>query len=337
MISQQVEMEVPLPLPTKSTNPHSANGNAWKEFSRVAFFTKSIELYEIINRATSSTCSGGAAKGCKRSHNDGSSDGTDKDLGTVMCLDESLSQWKQGVPEHLRYESVESSNDEISKRQAVILHIRYEVPTLPVYVLSPANPHSFLQARLLLLRPSLSRFCLEPPAPFAHHDNLRRRVLHECTVLCVSTAQELISILDTHQQHDGTIGLLPAWWYRIYYAFSAATILVVAKLRPELFDAQAVLRSWEQALRVLGAHEKFGRSARRCVAVLEILSDKVFHVAGGVAAGAAGQVDQTAEAQADGYVDGAGEYTDLGIQGLDFDATNFNAFNADFWSLLNYD
>lgn len=193
---------------------------------------------------------------------------------------------------------------------------------------------SFLQARLLLLRPILFRFCLEAPPQPAPGDGLRQRVLRECTLLCVSTAQGLVSILSAYQTHDGTIGLLPAWWYRVYYVFSAATILVVAKLRPELFDAQAVTRSWDEALAVLSGHEKFGRSARRCVAVLEILSDKVLHIGGSMAAGGQ-QVNDGPEAQADQYMDEVGEYPEINLEGLDFDASEFNVFNTDVWGLLN--
>lgn len=172
----------------------------------------------------------------------------------------------------------------------------------------------------------LFRFCLEPAPQPTPRDGLRHRLLRECTLLCVATAQDLVSILSTHQKHDGSIGLLPAWWYRVYYVFSAATILVVAKLRPELFDAQAVTRSWDKAMAVLSGHEKFGRSARRCVAVLEILSDKVFHIAG------VQQGNEKAGSQGDEFMDGIG---DIDLEGLDFDAGDFNAFNADVWSLLN--
>lgn len=140
-------------------------------------------------------------------------------------------------------------------------------------------------------------------------------------------------MLSTHQRQDGTVGLLPAWWYRVYYAFSAATILVVAKLRQDLFEAQGVLRSWDKAMAVLSGHEKFGRSAGKCVAALEILSDKVIRIAGDMAGCQQGNVK--ADVQGDQYMDGIGEYPDIDLEGLDFDAGDLNAFNADVWSLLN--
>ena len=70
--------------------------------------------------------------------------------------------------------------------------------------------------------------------------------------------------------------------------------------------------------------------------MLEILSDKVFHVAG--AAAASGQlVSEVVEAQGGGgYMEEVGEYADVDLGGLDFDANDFNAFNAEVWSMLNY-
>lgn len=127
-----------------------------------------------------------------------------------------------------------------------------------------------------MLRPILGSFCLahsNEPSPFP--DPLETRVFRECALLCVSTAQEVISTLLKHQVSDGTVGLLPAWWYRVYYVYTAATVLIAAKLRPEVFPGAELSRSWSQAMSVLKTHEKFGPSARRCVAALHFLSAKM--------------------------------------------------------------
>ena len=99
IISAEAATEVPF--------PQSCNGLA--DFSRIAFFTKSIELYEIINRTTMAVYSAGASN---------------EDLASVIEIDEDLSAWKHGLPEHLQLESLEQTRDEIGKRQAVILRIR---------------------------------------------------------------------------------------------------------------------------------------------------------------------------------------------------------------------
>lgn len=86
---------------------------------------------------------------------------------------------------------------------------------------------------------------------------------------------------------------------------------------------------------VLGKHERFGRSARRCVAVLNILSDKVFQETGGKE-GSKGQGQGNGVNQAmDQFFDGVGEYPDLNLTGLNFDASDFTAFNVQAWGLVN--
>lgn len=142
----------------------------------------------------------------------------------------------------------------------------------------------FLHARILLLRPVLSRFCLSySPAEVEgfRGDTLQERVVEQAAQLCVSTAQTIVTVLIEHQAVDGTVGLLPAWWYRVYYVYSAATILIATRLRPEAFAATDVARSWTQAMAVLKSHEKFGNSVRRCVAALHILSAKMLQTVPG--------------------------------------------------------
>lgn len=134
---------------------------------------------------------------------------------------------------------------------------------------------------MLLLRPVLSRYCLSQSpseAPFSS-SSLQSRLVEQGALLCVSTAQAMIADLVQHQTNDGTIGLLPAWWYRVYYVYTAATVLIAARLRPEAFPVANLARSWAQAMAVLKAHESFRHSVRRCVAALHILSTKILQVA----------------------------------------------------------
>lgn len=121
MISQKLATGVPFPL---STNPNGVSGSTKNEFLRMAFFVKSVELYEIINRMTTTVYSSSSTKRCKKEQSPAQAEGPDEDLETIISLDYSLSQWEKRVPEHLNVEFLELSNDEISKRQAVILRIR---------------------------------------------------------------------------------------------------------------------------------------------------------------------------------------------------------------------
>lgn len=153
---------------------------------------------------------------------------------------------------------------------------------------SQRNTHSsisrLLHARILLLRPIFARFCLshlpnEDAEPV--NDTLEARVTEQCAMTCVCTAQKIVAALDSNQTSDNSIGVQPAWWYRIYYLYSAAAVLITAQLRPQAFPVAGLTESWECAVSLLRAHEKFGSSARRCVAALRILSSKMLEAASG--------------------------------------------------------
>ncbi|KAM0322186.1 hypothetical protein ACHAQA_009676 [Verticillium albo-atrum] len=270
MISGHLATTVPLPL-SSSTPVNGAEAVMGNGAGHAAFFVKSVQLYEIIHRTIIAFYGGtGGRPKCKESQasDNGIADGEDDDFDMVVQLDRSLSKWEQSLPAQLRWSSLEATTDDISRRQSVILRMR------------------FLHARILLLRPVLSRFCLASPSPavtFGISDSLQARVVEQGALFCVSTAQNIIAVLLEHQTSDNTIGLLPAWWYRVYYVYSAATILIAAKLRPEIFPAAEIGRSWSQAMAVLKSHERFGQSAKRCVAALHILSSKMLQAAPGAA------------------------------------------------------
>src|ERR1700759_5149179 len=101
--------------------------------------------------------------------------------------------------------------------------------------------------RILLFRPLLVRFCLSQPrgpTVIPQDHDLASRLIRNCAELCVSNAQKLIALVSVNYHRDGNIGLIPAWWYRCYYIYSAATILIAAKLQPELSIQFEVLEAW---------------------------------------------------------------------------------------------
>lgn len=200
------------------------------------------------------------------------------------------------------------------------------------------------------MRPILASFCLAPQTEAERPDTLEGRVLRECALLCVSTAQSVISTLLKHQTADGTVGLLPAWWYRVYYVYTAATVLIAAKLRPGVFLGADLSRSWSEAMSVLKTHEKFGQSARRCVAALHFLSAKMKHDSGGEQSGGTsrGDIGQDSQHQALAETEHAHLPEDfsfsfdgldnIGFQDVDFDVNGLawlNDMHAT-WELLNH-
>jgi hypothetical protein len=315
IILHQHASAVPLPLAS-----HPGRQGIDGEQIRVSFFVHSVQLYEIIHLSIIAFYLTGETE-------PSSQGAREKDLETLLKLDSALETWEQNLPPHLCFATVQDLENDICKRQAVILRLR------------------FLQARLLLLRPTMARFCLDqPPSKESKSTTggLASRVVQQVASLCVATAQEVVSVLARFEAHDGTVGLLPAWWYRLYFVYSAATILIVARLRPELAGDNGLHRSWEEAVSVLRAHERFGQSARRCVAVLNILSGRIMQNQQAATEGPGpGEESQAANPAFFDPAESLQQFGDLGaffpdleLPGLAFGANDLSDLNMHAWELL---
>lgn len=80
--------------------------------------------------------------------------------------------------------------------------------------------HRFLHVRMLLFRPTLSKYCAVRDNAATDHlisvnDLLPQRVALQCSIICVKAAQESIELIYSNVPTDGTGGPLPAWWYNI--------------------------------------------------------------------------------------------------------------------------
>lgn len=153
---------------------------------------------------------------------------------------------------------------------------------------------------MLLFRPILSKYCtardITAPDPLISLiDSFPHRVALQCSVICVKVAQEVIDLIHDHIPTDGSSGPLPAWWYNIlckyltmlhyrYYfsyvqdVYTAATVLIASRLCPSVLEEvtdPAISRSWHCALQILRKYQSCSTSARRCVAALEILYERV--------------------------------------------------------------
>jgi|SRR2546423_3790712 len=143
--------------------------------------------------------------------------------------------------------------------------------------------HRFLHVKILLLRPILSRFVTssdtEPAEATSVSGSLPYRIALQCSVVCVKTAQEAVEHIYSRLPADpNDIGPLAPWWFNILFIYTAATVLVAARLRSAIvseISEDAIAQSWRHAIEILNRHEAFGASAQRVVATLQILYDKV--------------------------------------------------------------
>lgn len=243
MISSELASSVPLPVITQDGTQIS------DDTTDVAFFVKSAELYEITHRLVELlyTAPSASSKKMKQSQR------AVTDLANIVQLDGDMAEWEQGLPKQL----LQYSLGTIGARTSIILRLR------------------FLHARILLLRPILSQVCLPNAIAESDTERLSNRLQKQCALECVATARATIKIFFDHQVSDGTVGLLPAWWYRLYYLFSASTVLIAAKLRPDVFPTEEINQSWEQAIHVFETLKKVSQSAQKCVTALRILSSKI--------------------------------------------------------------
>jgi hypothetical protein len=123
----------------------------------------------------------------------------------------------------------------------------------------------------------LARFCLSQSQVLAgsHLDQgLSDRILQSCATLCLENAQKMISLVqEYHNKPEESIGLLP-WWHRVLYLHVAATTLIAATLRADLFTS-SITQSWNMAMAALHSHEHFSPFVQQCVSTFQSLSSRI--------------------------------------------------------------
>ncbi|KAJ5614870.1 hypothetical protein N7528_008524 [Penicillium herquei] len=231
--------------------------------SVMEFYAKSLELYEIMNDVLLSLYKSTADETMEDMHDFYFNSGTTEGDRTIFELDRSLSRWTRSLPTHLQQWLNVNSENTIFMRQSIVLRAR------------------FLHVRILLFRPTLSKYCASREnstnSSFTQ-ESFPHRVALQCSILCVRAAQESIDLIHRNIPKDETGGPLPAWWYNILYVYTSATVLIAGQLCPEIKNEvtnDAFSYSWNSALEILRKYQGYSKSARRCVAALEILYEQV--------------------------------------------------------------
>lgn len=66
--------------------------------------------------------------------------------------------------------------------------------------------------------------------------------------------------------------------YKVFYVYSAATVLVAARICPPLrgtITEESIILSWHNCFEILKRHSLLSKSARRCIAALEFLDQNI--------------------------------------------------------------
>ncbi|GFF32021.1 hypothetical protein IFM58399_03077 [Aspergillus lentulus] len=269
MISKASCGSVPLPATVDEEYIPAALGGEVRQPadrpSLMAFYAKSLELYEILNDILLSLYKPVPEENPEDIYDFYFNKGSDEGERTIFELDRALTKWTQSLPPHLRGDTSSKPVDAVFYHQSVVLRAR------------------FLHVRMLLFRPILSKYCtardITPQDPLTSvNDSFPQRVAQQCSIICVKVAQEVIELIHSNIPADGSAGPLPAWWYNILYVYTAATVLIAGRLRSAILEEvtePAISRSWNCALEILRSYHNYSSSARRCVAALEILYEKV--------------------------------------------------------------
>lgn len=148
----------------------------------------------------------------------------------------------------------------------------------------PADgPSRLLHIRILLLRTFFSPPS-RPPEPQLQYSvpsldsQLTDSITTHCLVTCAKTAQQIIELISSNLEIQGSPSVLPSPWYNICYVYTAATVLIAAHIFPaivEVVPRPTLARTLDQAFDCLRHYEGLVKSARRCRSALEVLYEKV--------------------------------------------------------------
>ncbi|EXJ56366.1 uncharacterized protein A1O5_12633 [Cladophialophora psammophila CBS 110553] len=236
--------------------------------SIVEFFVQSLRLYIITEETLSSMYP----------HEDAASSSTplsplekltNLDFNTVLRIHTAITKWYDSVPDTLKINNNHSrrSTEETHSRQANILRLRC------------------LQIQILLFRPILSlllaqeirskAICLSIPDLW-----LPLSMGLICVRKCIISALEVINIIYEKQIFPGSrdIEPLPAWWYQIFFIYTAATALIPARVYSYVrgdIPLSSLAEAWRRSLEVLRRLSPLSPTATRCLAALELLDEEV--------------------------------------------------------------
>lgn len=224
MISRGSNGAVPLPMAVDDelflVESSSEPTQPTHQPSIMAFFAKTLELYEIMNEVLLSLYKPVSEDGSGESSDFLFNDGVGERGRTIFDLDRSLTRWASDLPAHLRGSPSVGADNPVFDRQRIVLHARFASLKLGRFQYSELSDDRFLHVRILLFRPTLSKYCAMRDDENSHSfipisDSFPHRVALQCSVICVRVAQESIQLIYDNVPADGTGGPLPAWWYNI--------------------------------------------------------------------------------------------------------------------------
>lgn len=104
---------------------------------------------------------------------------------------------------------------------------------------------------------------------------LSQKTALACCTICVKVAIETIDLAyERRSRNPSAVGPVAAWWYNVLFVYSAATVLVAAKICPTIMaevSVTAILRSMQRAMDILKHYSVFDTGIEQLIAVLYLL------------------------------------------------------------------
>lgn len=269
MITPQASSAVPLPVAHPETTICQCHTRCLSDSSMTDFhfFIETLQLYRLMNETLITLYGSENVEGDSENLNViffGSLGA--KAVGNLLELDHKLSCWYQELPIHLRH-SPDSVEAAVHGRHRNVLYIRHT------------------HVKILLFRPILARYCssgaLRNVSSMSTFDTLASKIALQFSVACIRAAFKTINCFDmalSGKDIGEVDDLLPAWWYSIFYVYTAATVLVAARLSPSVLadvTEPAVSEAWDTAIKILNRYQAHTNLARRCVTALSLLLNQV--------------------------------------------------------------
>jgi hypothetical protein len=99
-------------------------------------------------------------------------------------------------------------------------------------------------------------------------------MLERCASECITAAQDTISIVTQYSMHDIRT-ILPAWWFRVFYTYTAAMVLAVSTLRLDLFPRSTTEVAWRDAMIIFQENEHLSEAVKVCKAAVQKMVTRI--------------------------------------------------------------
>lgn len=103
---------------------------------------------------------------------------------------------------------------------------------------------------------------------------MTEHMLERCASECITAAQDTISIVTQYSMHDIRT-ILPAWWFRVFYTYTAAMVLAVSTLRLDLFPRPTTEVAWRDAMIIFQENEHLSEAVKVCKAAVQKMVTRI--------------------------------------------------------------